>query len=77
LLTEFVGVTDSLSPLYGGDVKELRFTGFDRQISIFLLKVGFEENGFCFLRERLEDVVDRLDGMVGWLTLCKSKVVEA
>jgi AAA+ ATPase superfamily predicted ATPase len=77
LLTEFVGVTPPLSSLYGRNIKELKSTSFYRQTSISFLKAGFEENGLSFLPERLEDVVDRLDGIVGWLTLCGSRSIEA
>jgi len=42
---------------------------FTRERSIEFLEAGFAEAGLRVPRERLEELVDALDGVLGWLAL--------
>ncbi len=55
------------SPLYGRPPAEVRLRPFTADQSIAFLSRGFEELGVSFRNHG--EVVDRLDGVVGWLTL--------
>lgn len=57
------------SPLLGRPPVEVRLRPFDRQTSVNFLIRGMEELGVKFDEERAEYVVNRLNGVVGWLTL--------
>ncbi|GGP19069.1 hypothetical protein GCM10007981_01260 [Thermocladium modestius] len=55
------------SPLYGRPPVEVRLRPFTVDQSTAFLSRGFEELGISFKNH--EEVVERLDGVVGWLTL--------
>jgi len=57
----------SSSPLHGRPPVEIRLEPFDREKSISFLKRGMEEVKVEF--NKYEEVVYKLDGIVGWLTL--------
>ena len=69
LLFDFLGVEDPDSPLYGRHYTEIRMRNFERGESDEYLAAGFRQLGMDPKMETIEYAVDRLDGVVGWLTL--------
>ncbi|QDA31778.1 ATP-binding protein [Thermococcus indicus] len=67
LLYEFIGIEDPTAPLYGRVFHEIELSRFSREQSIDFLRKGFEQAGIEAPSEILEDAVNRLDGIVGWL----------
>jgi AAA+ ATPase superfamily predicted ATPase len=55
------------SPLFGQHTPELRLEGFSHGDSIGFLRRGFEEAGLPFKKGILEEAVEYLDGVAGWL----------
>ncbi len=68
LLNDFLRIEDPESPLYGRHVEEVRIERFSRELSLEFLREGFRQVGINPPVEVLEYAVDRLDGVVGWLT---------
>jgi AAA+ ATPase superfamily predicted ATPase len=68
LLYEFLGLERPESALYARGYKSIVLERFSKQTSLDFLKAGFEELGVT-PSEELNEVVERLDGLVGWLTL--------
>ena len=68
LLMDFIGADDPKSPLYGRYREEVILERFDRRTSIEFLKAGFKERGLKVGADVLRKVVEKLDGIVGWLT---------
>ncbi len=69
LLYDFLGVEDPDSPLYGRYFSEIKLKRFSREESLDFLRKGFAQLGMQTEDALLEYVVDRLDGIVGWLVL--------
>jgi len=69
LLYKFLDFESYESPLYGRAWDEVVLERFTRERSIEFLEAGFAEAGLRVPRERLEEAVDALDGIPGWLTL--------
>ncbi|MEM4739769.1 MAG: ATP-binding protein [Zestosphaera sp.] len=69
LLHEFLGFNKPSSPLYGRAKEAVVVDRFPREKAIEFLEVGFSEAGFSPQRETLEVVVEKLDGIPGWLAL--------
>jgi len=69
----YIGVTKTLlnppssSPLHGRPPSILNLKPFSEEVSKQFLKKGMEELSVSFNKE--DDVVKKLDGIVGWLTL--------
>ena len=68
LLMDFIGAENPESPLYGRYREEITLEGFDEEMSIDFLRAGFREQGIEADEEGLRKVVERLNGLVGWLT---------
>lgn len=68
LLYDFLKIEDPSSPLYGRHLEEVRVNKFDSKKSLDFLKKGFEQARITAPDEILEYAVDKLDGIVGWLT---------
>jgi len=68
VLHEFLGLENPRKPLFGRYAREIVLERFTRSESIEFLEKGFEELGVTVSSEELERVVDRLDGIVGWLS---------
>jgi AAA+ ATPase superfamily predicted ATPase len=68
LLHDFIGFNDPRSPLYGRVMDELTLKPFDRNRSMEFLRLGFRQCGVDVGEDEIAEVVDRLDGVVGWLT---------
>ncbi|WP_456320682.1 AAA family ATPase, partial [Palaeococcus sp. (in: euryarchaeotes)] len=62
-----IGIEDPTAPLYGRVFHEIELSRFSREQSIDFLRKGFEQAGIDAPSEILEDAVNRLDGIVGWL----------
>ena len=75
LLHDFLKTSDYESPLYGRGVNEIVVKPFSKDLAVEFLKKGFEESGvkpdFSF-----EDVVERIDGIPGYLVLFGMKYLE-
>src|SRR5487761_342844 len=69
LLMDFVGSDDSKNPLYGRGNTEITLERFSREKSIGYLTAGFKEYKTKIEPDALERAVEKLDGIVGWLTL--------
>ena len=76
LLHDYLGVDDPSAPLYGRYFHEVSLSRFTfEQSRDFLLK-GFEQVGIKPPEGLIEDAVERLDGIVGWLVLFGRRAVE-
>lgn len=68
LLLDFLRLEDSASPLYGRFVSTVKVGRFTKDKSIEFLRRGFREANMVVGDEVLEDIVESVDGIVGWLT---------
>ncbi|MCS7113707.1 MAG: ATP-binding protein [Candidatus Bathyarchaeota archaeon] len=68
LLLGFLRLDDASSPLYGRYISIIRVEKFPRKLSIEFLRKGFSEANLDVSEDILEAIVDRVDGIVGWLT---------
>jgi len=69
VLNDFLRLSDPKSPLFGRARLEIKLDRFSREQSIDFLKKGFNEAGMAVGEEEVEDTVQKLNGIVGWLTL--------
>ncbi|AFL95959.1 hypothetical protein CL1_1763 [Thermococcus cleftensis] len=69
LLEDFLRLHDPGSALFGRPHLEIRLKRFERHQSVDFLERGFDELGLRVSREEIDEAVDELDGIVGWLTL--------
>ena len=69
VLSDFLKLSDPNSPLFGRARLEIKLSKFSREQSIDFLKKGFNEAGIAVKEEEIEDTVDKLNGIVGWLSL--------
>ncbi|NJE04057.1 ATP-binding protein [Thermococcus sp. MV11] len=67
LLHDFLGTDDYESPLYGRAHREVVLKPFPRELSIGFLRRGFSEMNVDVSSEVIEEAVDVLDGVPGWL----------
>ncbi len=68
LLDRLLGRENPRSPLYGRPYLEIVMRRLSRGESIDFLERGFAELGVDWPRENVEEAVDKLDGIPGWLT---------
>ncbi len=68
LLYDLLKIDDPSSPLYGRYYIGIRLERFSRKDSITFLEKGFTEAGKKIPRSLIEETVDLLDGIPGWLT---------
>lgn len=68
LLDRLLGSRDPSSPMFGRAYAEIMLERFSREKSLDFLRKGFEEVGMRPPERELEEAVERLDGIVGWLT---------
>ncbi|CUX77065.1 Function Code: 16.1 Conserved Hypothetical [Thermococcus chitonophagus] len=67
LLHDFLGFEDSKAPLFGRIYNEITLEPFPRDLSVEFLKEGFREVKIDVPQEHLEEAVNNLDGIPGWL----------
>jgi len=67
VLHEFLGFNNYTSPLYGRVRSIVTLERFSRDKSVEFLEEGFNEAGFKAPRDLLCEVVEKLDGIPGWL----------
>ncbi len=76
LLHDYLGVDDPKAPLYGRYFHEVSLSRFTPEQSMDFLLKGFEQVDISPPEKLIEDAVERLDGIVGWLVLFGRKVME-
>ncbi len=76
LLHDYLGVDDPEEPLYGRYFHEVSLSCFTPEQSRDFLLKGFEQVGISSPEKLIEDAVERLDGIVGWLVLFGRKAME-
>ena len=69
LLFDFLGFEDTESPLYGRHYTEIRMRNFDPKEAEAYLVAGFQQIGVPAPNDVIHYTVEKLDGVVGWLTL--------
>jgi len=68
LLLDFLRLDDASSPLYGRYVSTVRVERFTRDMSVEFLRRGFREVNMVVSDDVLEAIVEKVDGIAGWLT---------
>lgn len=76
LLHDYLGVDDPEAPLYGRYFHEVSLSRFTPEQSEDFLRKGFEQVGMNPPDQLIEEAVERLDGIVGWLVLFGRKAME-
>ncbi len=76
LLYDFLGIENPDSPLYGRYFVEVTLNRFTRKQSIDFLVEGFRQAGKNIPISVIEEAVDMLDGIPGWLTFYGAKCIE-
>lgn len=77
LLYEFLEFGNYASPLHGRVRDELVLSRFSREESIKFLELGFNEAGIRPPKAIIEEIVEVLDGIPGWLAFYGYNVVQA
>ena len=67
LLLRLLGFDDPKSPLFGRHYERIVVERLDRAAAYEFLRLGFEHHGIEVEDEVLRQVVERLDGIIGWL----------
>ncbi len=67
MLHDFLGVNDPTSPLYGRYMTQIELKVFTREKSLEFLRKGFGQANIKISENILEETVEKLDGVVGWL----------
>lgn len=75
LLYSTLNLFESSSPLYGRHRKLITLNRFDRDLSAKFLREGFKQKGLQVDDTLIEYVVDKLDGIVGWLAYVGAEIV--
>ncbi|MEM4422697.1 MAG: ATP-binding protein [Pyrobaculum sp.] len=68
LLYDVLKLDSPQSPLYGRAVFEVKMRRLRREEAVDFLKRGFQQAGIHVSQRELEEAVDSLDGIIGWLT---------
>jgi len=76
VLYDFLRLQDPDSELYGRYRQEIRIERFTSDQSAAFLRAGFKEQGITPPEDLVREAVDRLNGIVGWLTLFGKLCVE-
>ncbi|AFL65938.1 AAA family ATPase [Desulfurococcus amylolyticus] len=69
VLKDFLRLENPESPLYGRYRREIVLERYTRDKSLEFLEKGFSELSLQVQRSELEEAVDLVDGIPGWLTL--------
>lgn len=76
LLYRFLRVNDPESPLYGRYIERIELTPLNREQSLEFLEIGFQEYHMRPDKDLLKEVIDKLDGIIGWLSYLGLKAVK-
>lgn len=68
LLYDVVRIGEPESPLYGRVLMEVKVRRLSRSEAVDFLEKGFSETSVSVSKYVIEEAVDRLDGVIGWLT---------
>ncbi len=68
LLHDFLGVDNPAAPLFGRPYIEVKTRKLQREEALEFLELGFQQHGVKPSQEFLEQAVEKLDGVIGWLT---------
>ena len=68
VLYKFLKLDDPEAPLYGRAYYEVKIKPLTREKSTEFLLKGFEQEGLSVREDIIEDAVNNLDGVIGWLT---------
>ncbi len=77
LLYKFLGFNSPASPLYGRVRDEVVIERFNREKSVKFLEAGFKEANVKVSKNIIENVVEVLDGIPGWLTYFGYKFIQS
>jgi len=77
LLYEFLDIDNYASPLYGRARDEVVLSRFSREDSARFLEMGFSEAGLQAPKEAIEEAVEALNGIPGWLALYGYRAVQS
>lgn len=69
LMNDVLGSEKIGHPLHGRDITRININRFDKDRSFEFLKAGFEQAGQEVKQDEIMNVINELDGLVGWLTL--------
>ena len=75
LLYKFLKVQDPASPLYGRYMERIELKPLSREKAVEFLRKGLEEYGIKVSEEFLERAVEKLNGIIGWLSYLGLRVV--
>ena len=67
-LYEFLGENNPASPLFGRPMPEIKMARLDREKALEFLEEGFRQIGIAPDARLLEEAVEKVDGIIGWLT---------
>ncbi|MGB9002721.1 MAG: ATP-binding protein [Nitrosotalea sp.] len=76
MLYRFLKVDDSKAPLYGRAMIEIKLEGLNQERSLEYLKKGFRQIKMKVSEDTLQDIHERFDGIIGWLTFVGFKARE-
>lgn len=68
LLLHFLGLDEASSPLYGRYISIVKVERFTKEKSIEFLNKGFKEVNMNVSDDVLDAIIERVDGIPGWLT---------
>jgi len=77
LLHRLLRVDDPQAPLYGRAYATVRLGRLPPEDSIKFLELGYGQHGLRPAKKILEQIVDAVDGVIGWLTYIGFKTVQA
>jgi len=77
LLHDFLGIDDSAAPLYGRGMAEIMVPRITDDLAADFLREGFKQAKIKAKADVIDLVVEKLDGIIGWLTFFGAKSVEA
>jgi AAA+ ATPase superfamily predicted ATPase len=69
LVEEILGEDDGEHPLFGREIAKVAIPRLDRNRAMDYLKKGFAQLKFDVAEEELDEAINELDGLIGWLTL--------
>lgn len=70
LVHNFLNLDDTKAPLFGRAFKTITLNPLSQDSSKEYLSKGFEQVGIKVAPELIDEIVESLDGIIGWLTYC-------